>query len=153
MADASLVPMSEASMVQRASATIGDQSAVAGRYVAVSGFNIVGHQAILFAANSLWGWSAGPANVLAASIMCVFAYILSRNWVWAVEGAHSFRGQILPFWIIVVVGLIVSTAMSAGAQELFGAGLAVNAASFVGYLIVWVAKFFVLARVFATSDL
>lgn len=128
-----------------------EKSALAGRYVAVSVFNIVGHQAVLYSANSLAGWSAGPANLLAAAIMSTFAYLLSRNWVWAVEGTHSIKRHILPFWTIVVVGLIVSTGLSAGAEELFGAGLAVNAASFAGYLVVWVAKFFVLSRVFAPT--
>lgn len=121
------------------------------RYMIVSVFNIVSHQAILFVANSLWGWSGGSANVLAASIVCVFAYFLNRNWVWASEGSHSFRRQILPFWATIIVGLIVSTALSAGAEARFGSGLAVNLASFVGYGFVWVGKFFVLSRVFGNS--
>ncbi|MDA3039127.1 MAG: GtrA family protein [Actinomycetota bacterium] len=118
------------------------------RYGAVSCVNIVGHQLILTIANSVMGVPGGPANAIAATIMCVPAYLLSRNWVWEVDGKHSVTGQVLPFWIITVVGLLVSTALAALAQSLFGKGLAVNAAAFLGYFLVWVMKFFVLERLF-----
>lgn len=118
------------------------------RYGAVSSVNIVGHQAILYVANSVADVAGGQANALAAIIMCLPAYLLSRNWVWDVDGAHSLRGQVLPFWIITVVGLVVSTVLAAIAQALFGGGIAVNAAAFAGYFLVWIAKFFVLEHLF-----
>ncbi len=118
------------------------------RYGAVSGVNVVGHQLILTVANSVLGIPGGPANAIAATIMCVPAYILSRNWVWEVDGKHSVTGHVLPFWIITILGLVVSTGMAALAQSLFGEGLAVNAAAFLGYFIVWVIKFLVLERLF-----
>ena len=124
------------------------------RYAMLSGFNIVGHQVVLFLANSIRGWSGGPANLLAATVMCLPAYLLSRNWVWKLDGSHSFRRQVLPFWIITFVGLLVSTVCAATAQTVFGAGLAVNGGAFAGYFVVWVMKFFLLDRVFvdATDD-
>ena len=122
------------------------------RYGAVSGFNIVGHQSILFVANSFFDIDGGWANALAAGVMCVPAYLLSRNWVWQLEGEHSLARHVLPFWVITVVGLLVSTACAAGAQAAFGHGLAVNAAAFFGYFVVWVAKFFLLDRLFSTPS-
>ena len=119
------------------------------RYGFVSAFNIVGHQSILFVANSLVDIEGGWANALAAGIMCIPAYLLSRNWVWQLDGDHNLTRHVLPFWLITVVGLLVSTACAAGAQSAFGAGLAVNAAAFMGYFIVWVAKFFILGRLFS----
>ena len=121
------------------------------RYGIVSAINIVGHQAILWTANSVWGWNGGWANAMAATVMCVPAYLLSRNWVWSVDGEHSVKDHILPFWIITVLGLLVSTAMAAGAEAAFGAGPAVNVAAFLGYLIVWVMKFLVLNRLFTRA--
>jgi len=115
----------------------------------VSAFNFVGHQALLFLANSVWGWSGGVANMFAAIVMSVPAYLLSRAWVWEVEGSHDMRRHVLPFWAITFVSLIVSTVFAAVADNVFGAGIAVNIASLTGYFIVWVAKFFVLGRLFA----
>lgn len=128
------------------------RAGVFDRYVSVSVFNIVGHQLVLFVANSRWGWSAANANVLAAVTMGLIGYVLNRNWVWRMTGEHSFRSQFLPFFELMVAGLVLSSAMSASAERIFGAGLAVNIASFLGYLIVWIAKFFVLNRVFVAAD-
>jgi putative flippase GtrA len=127
-----------------------DEFARVFRYGTVSAINVVGHQSILFLANSpsVGGMSGGPANALAATIMCVPAYLLSRNWVWQVDGAHSVKFQVLPFWVITIIGLLVSTAMAAAAQAAFGAGLAVNIGAFAGYFLVWIAKFLVLQRLF-----
>lgn len=118
------------------------------RYGAVSGINIVGHQVILSVANSGLDIPGGPANAIAATIMSIPAYLLSRNWVWRVDGKHSMTGQVLPFWVITILGLVVSTAMAAAAQSIFGEGVAVNIAAFLGYFIVWVIKFLVLERLF-----
>lgn len=121
---------------------------MATRYLLVSAFNFVGHQGLLYVANSIWGWSGGVANMFAACVMSVPAYLLSRAWVWEVNGRHDMRRQVLPFWAITFAGLVVLTLMAAGADQAFGAGLAVNFASLVGYFIVWVAKFFLLDRLF-----
>ena len=86
---------------------------MATRYLAVSAFNFSGHQALLFLANSVWGWPGGLANLFAACVMSVPAYLLSRAWVWEVNGRHDVRRHVLPFWIITLVGLVVSTAMAA----------------------------------------
>ncbi len=123
---------------------------MARRYLLVSAFNFTGHQTFLYLANSVWGWSGGVANMFAAGVMSIPAYLLSRAWVWEVNGRHDVRRQVLPFWAITVAGLVVSTGMAAGADAAFGAGLAVNFASLIGYFIVWVAKFFLLDRLFAS---
>lgn len=124
------------------------KGATASRYLLVSTFNFVGHQALLFLANSGWGWSGGVANMFAAIVMSVPAYLLSRAWVWEVDGRHDMRRQVLPFWAITFTSLIVSTVLAAIADRVFGAGIAVNIASLTGYFVVWVAKFFVLDRLF-----
>lgn len=133
-----------------ASDTVPSTGATATRYLLVSSFNFAGHQALLFLANSVWGWPGGVANMFAAIVMSVPAYLLSRAWVWEVEGSHDMRRHVLPFWAITVISLIVSTVLAAIADRIFGAGIAVNIASLIGYFIVWVAKFFVLGRLFAS---
>jgi len=127
---------------------LGNSRDLAGRYLAVSAVNFTGHQILLFLANSVWGWGGGWANVFAACTMAVPAYLLSRRWVWGVGGRHDLRGEVLPFWGITLLGLAVSTALAASADRIFGAGLLVNLASLGGYFVVWVAKFFLLDRLF-----
>ncbi len=123
---------------------------MAGRYVAVSAFNFAGHQILLYIANSVWGWEGGWANMFAACVMAGPAYVLSRTWVWELDGKHDFQRHVLPFWAIAIAGLALSTLLAAVADAAFGAGLAVNVASLVGYFVIWVAKFFLLDRVFVS---
>lgn len=121
------------------------------RYLLVSIFNIVAHQSVLFVAHQVMGWPGGWANAFAAAVVSIPAYLLSRNWVWAVDGAHSLREQVAPFWIITIVGLLVSSGFAAGAESAFGSGLPVSLASLFGYFVVWVGKFFLLDKIFNAS--
>lgn len=121
------------------------------RYVAVSAVNIVNHQILLNVANSVWGWGGGVSNVFAAVVASVPAYLLSRYWVWEVRGANSLRAEVLPFWIIALAGLVLSTALAEMADRTFGSGIWVALASLFGYFVVWVLKFIVLDRIFHRS--
>ncbi|NNF54027.1 MAG: GtrA family protein [Acidimicrobiales bacterium] len=121
----------------------------AGRYVLVSAINVLDHQILLYVANSIWGWPGAWANAFAASVAFVPAYFLTRTLVWSVNRTHSVRREVVPFFALAVLGLLVSSGTSAVAQAIFGAGLFVNGASMTGYVGVWVAKFFVLERIFA----
>jgi putative flippase GtrA len=121
------------------------------RYVVVSAINVFNHQALLLVAHGVWDWSGGIANVFAAVVAAIPAYLLSRYWVWSVRGAHSVRAEIIPFWTLALLGLVVSTVLAETADRLFESSLAVSAASFAGYLVVWVVKFLVLNRIFERS--
>lgn len=128
---------------------LGGKQSTAGRYVAVSVINIINHQTLLYVANSIWGWSGGWANVFAACVSAVPGYFLSRAWVWGRSGTHSWKGEVLPFWLIALAGLVVSSLLAEGADRLFQSALAVALASLIGYLIVWILKFFLLDRLFS----
>ena len=125
-----------------------EQGRTAIRYLGVSVVNVFNHQIVLFIANTIWGWSAGWSNVFAACVAAGPAYLLSRAWVWEVTGKHDLRKEVLPFWILAVVGLVVSTASAAAAGKTFGDGILVNLGSLVGYFVVWVGKFVLLGRIF-----
>ena len=121
------------------------------RYGAVSVFNILCHQFLLNLANSGWGWSGGVANVFAAVLTAIPGYVLSRRWVWGVRGPHSVRQEIVPFWSLALVGLVVSTTLAEGADRVLGSGIWVALGSLVGYFVVWMAKFVILERMFDRS--
>ncbi len=122
--------------------------ALALRYVAVSAINVLNHQVLLLLANSGWGWSGGRANVFAALLSAIPAYLLSRRWVWEVRGAHSMRAEIVPFWTLALIGLVVSTALAEMADRVWDTWYWVAGASLAGYLVVWVLKFVLLDRMF-----
>ncbi len=81
-----------------------------GRYIVVSGINLVNHQLLLRLANGVWGWPGGWANAFAATIALFPAYLLARAWVWSVSGAHSVRNEVAPFFVLAIVGMLVSSA-------------------------------------------
>lgn len=123
----------------------------AGRYLAVSVINFASHQILLLIANSGWGWPGGRANLFAGMVAATPAYLMSRAWVWQVRGRkHDMRREVLPFWSIALAGLLLSTVFAALAHKWFGAGLLVNFATLIAYFILWVAKFFILDRLFRT---
>lgn len=123
----------------------------AGRYVLVSVVNVVNHQLILQLALQMWSWSGGWANAFAASVAAIPAYFMSRYWVWEVRGRSSLRGEVLPFWAIALVGLVVSSLMAEAADRLFDNRLMISAGSLLGYFVVWVAKFLLLDLLFGRS--
>ncbi len=135
-------------LINRLRGLLARRGGLAGRYAAVSILNVLNHQILLNLANSGWGWSGGRANVFAAVISAIPAYYLSRQWVWKVQGAHSVRNEIAPFWILSLLGLVVSTVLAETADRLFEAWYWVAGASLFGYFVVWVAKFVILDRLF-----
>jgi len=138
-------------LYQRAIGAVSSRKGVAAKYLAVSMFNVISHQLVLFAGNTVWGWSGGWANVLAAVVTALPAYLLSRYWVWDLRGPASLRAEVVPFWGIALVGLAVSTGLAESADRLFGTGIAVAIGSLLGYFMVWVAKFLLLDSLFTTA--
>lgn len=124
---------------------------VAIRYGAVSVLNVVNHQILLNIAHNMWGWGGGVSNVFAAFLAAIPAYFISRQWVWKVQGTHSIRGEVVPFWTLSLLGLLVSTALAEAGERLFGSGLPVALGSLLGYFIVWLAKFVLLDRMFEAA--
>lgn len=61
------------------------------------------------------------------------------------------RGEVLPFWAIALVGLVVSSLTAEAADRLFDHPLMISVGSIIGYFVVWVAKFLLLDRLFGRS--
>jgi len=130
----------------------GDDPGVVVRYLATSGVNLVNHQVLLQIAVRWWDWSGGRANVFAAVIAALPAYLLSRYWVWQVEGRPSLRTEVIPFWTIALLGLLASTAAAIAADALFDSDIMISVGSLAGYFVIWVLKFLVLDRLFNAAD-
>jgi putative flippase GtrA len=101
-------PAADAAPSARANA-LGAVKAKGLKYSMVSVVNLVTGQLLLLVCQKVFGFSPTEANVIAVCISAVPAYYLSRRWVWGRSGRSSFKREVLPFWIFVAIGLVVST--------------------------------------------
>lgn len=115
------------------------------RYVAVTVFNVLFGQSLLYLFSAVLGWAALMANFVAVTVSAIPAYMLSRAWVWGKTGKNRLMTEILPFWGMALAGLAFSSlavkAVESKRQEF---PLVVNLASLVSFGILWVIKFFIL---------
>ena len=132
----------------RSSALARSQRAKLIRYTAVSGIATVVSQAMLFALVDGAGVDGAPANVITVVCTSVLSYLLNRAWVWGHRDAHSFRRELLPYWAMSALGLVVSTVLAWLAYEhLAEAGWAVSLANMAGFASIWGIKYVVLDRI------
>jgi putative flippase GtrA len=55
------------------------------------------------------GYPAVWSNVIAVAIATVPSFELNRRWVWADNGEHSILRQAVPYFVLSLVGLVIST--------------------------------------------
>ena len=125
-----------------------DESAEKGlKFLAVSVFNVVFGQGLLVMANAGFGWSFVPSNVFAVGISAGPAYVFSRYWVWQKTGKNHFWKEVVPFWSLAFLGLVLSTILVAMAENYSDMTLVLMGTNFFAFGCVWVAKFFILDKV------
>lgn len=117
------------------------------RYAWVSAIGVVSGQTLLWLFHARWGWGAVAANVLAVALATIPNYFLNRAWVWGKTGGHSMSAEVVPFWAMAFLGLLVSSVLVRIAEEQSDAWVLVNIANFAGFGMLWVARFFILDRV------
>lgn len=125
------------------------------RYCGVSAFNVVFGQSLLFGFHTVLGWPGWYANFAAVAVSSIPAYLLSRRWVWRQQGRHSLAAEVVPFWMMSFLGLVISTIAVALVDRRFDGALPVQLANIGSFGLVWVFKFVVLDRVMwrhPTSD-
>ncbi len=133
-------------MLTKASRLWVDHAMKLIRYGGVSVFNVVLGQSLL-ALFVIVGMQAALANLAAVTIGSVPAYLLARRYVWEKSGPHSIRHEVLPFWVLNFVGLLLSTVSTSVAHNIWGSKvLVINAASLLAWFVVWVAKYVLLDR-------
>ena len=117
------------------------------KYSAVSAVAFPFTQVLLLVFTLGLDWSFVTANLVAVSIMAFPAYVMNRYWVWGKKDKNRFMTEVLPFWVITLIGLILSTICAHFADLWFESPIAVNVANAVGFGLVWVFKFVFLDRV------
>lgn len=123
------------------------------RFGAVSAFNVLFSQGLLYGAQTVMEWPPVTSNVFAVTVSTVPAYILSRYWVWEKRGKNHFMREVLPFWILAFVGFAVSTAAVWFVAETWDpAPIFINLTNLAAFGLVWVAKFVILDRILFKPD-
>jgi putative flippase GtrA len=123
------------------------------KFIAVSLIGTVISQSLIVLFKGRWDWNGGVANLVAVCISAVPSYYLNRAWVWGKRGSSSMAREVLPFWIMTLAGLALSTFFAYVADRIWDATIAVNIANLAGFGVLWVVKFLVLDQyVFSSAE-
>lgn len=123
------------------------------RFGAVSAFNVILGQILLYGAQVLMSWTPVVANVFSASVGAVPAYVLSRYWVWEKRGKNHVMREVVPFWALALMGFAISTAAVWYVDTQWSpTPLIINLTNLTAFGVVWLAKFVVLDRVLFKTE-
>jgi putative flippase GtrA len=114
------------------------------RFAGVSVVNVVTGQTLLVILYGRLGWSGMAANAVAVAIGSMPAYYLSRRYVWEKNKGDHKIGEILPFWSLAFVGLVLSTALVGVVDSFSDRTIAVQAANAIAFGLLWLVRFAVL---------
>ncbi len=114
------------------------------RFAGVSVVNVLTGQTLLVILYGRLGWSGMAANAVAVAVGSVPAYLLSRHYVWEKNKGDHKIGEILPFWSLAFVGLILSTALVGVVDSFSDRTIAVQAANAIAFGMLWLVRFAVL---------
>lgn len=122
------------------------RSQLFGRFAAVSLGSLVTGHVLLYGIHSVMGVEPVLANLLSTTLNTVLVFIANRRYVWNVDGNISLRREVVPFALLALAGLALSTVFVWVTAETIGEGLWVNAANLAAFGIVWLARFFIIDR-------
>lgn len=118
------------------------------KYGSASAVGVVTSQATLVFCLVVLELPAVLSNLISVTLGTIPNYMINRAWTFNKRGTHSFTREVLPFWLMALLGLVLSTFAVAWADDVFdGNVLALSAASVGSFGVLWIAKFFVLDRV------
>jgi putative flippase GtrA len=118
------------------------------KYSAASLSGVVTSTSTLFVLLEVVGMAPVPSNIIAVTIGAIPNYLVNRAWTFNKRGAHSFTREVLPFWGMAFLGLVLSTfAVAWAARRWEDNTLIIMAANVGSFGVLWVARFFILERV------
>ena len=138
--------MSASPPVSRLSQIWADHAGRFLRYSGVSAFNVLLGQALLLGFHAGMGIEAWVANVLAVIFGSIPSFFLNKKYVWRRHGPVRLRTEMLPFWGMNGVGLLLSTLAVRVAASMSDSVVIINGASLVAWASVWVIKYTLLDR-------
>ena len=124
------------------------------RYSMVSVIAVIVNQVVLMIAFGILKWPATTANVWAVCISAIPSYYLNRAWAWGKRGRSHLLKEVVPFWAMALLGLVLSTWAAGFAERQapkvtdshFGTTVIVMAATLTAFGVLWVGKFVILNK-------
>ena len=125
------------------------------KYASVSIISTVVTQVVLFSTYHVFKvGTAMECNVIATAVASVPAYYLNRTWTWGKTGRSSVWREVVPFWSISFIGLVLSTVavgVAAHNADRIASGsleraLIVNCANLFTYACIWTGRYLVFNR-------
>jgi putative flippase GtrA len=117
------------------------------KYSTASVFGVAVGQPVLWLFYGRIGWSAIPANLVSVTAGAIPNYLINRRWTWHQTGKNRLWGEVVPFWVMSALGMILSLFAVEYAENHWDTTIAVAIAQLAGFGVVWLAKFLVLDRV------
>jgi putative flippase GtrA len=126
------------------------------RYTLASVVSVAVSQTVLFLTfGVLQLASAVTCNIIATAVATLPSYYLSRRWAWGKTGPSHLWKEIVPFWALAFLGLVLSIlAVNLAESEApdltsshFAIAIIVNVAALAAWGVIWVVKFVILNRV------
>ncbi|MDH3752577.1 MAG: GtrA family protein [Acidimicrobiia bacterium] len=117
------------------------------RYCGVSAVSVMIGQSLLLIAYAVIRLEATTANIVAVSIGTLPAYLLNRHWVWQKSGPNRLWREVVPFWAMAFLGLLLSTIAVAIVSQRWDTFIAISTANIAAFGLVWVGRYFVLDKV------
>jgi putative flippase GtrA len=105
-------------------------------------------------------WTEVPSAVVGNMVATVPSYYLNRTWAWGKTGRSHVRREIIPFWTLAVVGILLSVGTESEARHIGLAHFAhdhldrtvlVLGANFLAFGFLWVVKLLVFNRLFKVA--
>ncbi|HEX6286540.1 MAG TPA: GtrA family protein [Acidimicrobiia bacterium] len=123
------------------------------RFGAVSAFNVLFSQILLYAAQTVLDMPPVGANVATVAVGTIPAYLLSRHWVWQKKGKSHWMKEVLPFWILTFIGFALSTAAVWFVADRWDpAPIVINLTNLAAFGVVWLSKFVILDRILFKTE-
>jgi putative flippase GtrA len=116
------------------------------RFLIVSAFNVVFGQSLLVLAHSWLGWSFAVSNLAAVAVSAGPAYVLTRYWAWEKRSKNHLVKEVLPFWALAFLGLIISTVAARVANAYSDAQVVLNFVNLAAFGAIWAFKFLIFDR-------
>jgi putative flippase GtrA len=131
------------------------------RYTLVSVISVIVGQVTFLLAFGVSHATARTSAIVATCVGAVPSYYLNRTWAWGKKGRSHLWREILPFWVIALIGLAFSTWASDAAETYVNAHhdlshpiktLAVAGAYFGSFAVLWVGKFVIFNKLLFVHD-
>lgn len=110
-------------------------------YSLVSVIAVTVSQVTLVVCHAVFDLSAVPANVIAVAAGTIPSYELNRSWVWGKKSKSHLWKEVVPFWALSFLGLVLSTVTVAIVESYNDSTLAISAANLGAFGVLWVGKF------------